>query len=139
MILLDTSGIVASYDRGERFHTAVVRILTPPEDRILSPFVLAEVDYFVTKIGGQAAELRMLEDVVQGAYRLEPFSAADIAAAKSVIERYRDLDLGLADASIVVLAERYRCWDILTLDLRHFRALRDSAGRPFRLLPHDIR
>ncbi len=84
MILLDTSGIVASYDRGERFHTAVVRILTPPEDRILSPFVLAEVDYFVTKIGGQAAELRMLEDVAQGAYRLEKGRGSEASDVSSL-------------------------------------------------------
>jgi predicted nucleic acid-binding protein len=54
-----------------------------------------------------------------------------------VIDGYRDLQLGLADASLVVLAERYRIVDILTLDERHFRAVSGPDGRPFRLLPAD--
>jgi hypothetical protein len=54
-----------------------------------------------------------------------------------VIDRYRDLELGLADASIVVLADRYDVSDVLTLDERHFRAVRRSDGRPFRVRPTD--
>ena len=45
--------------------------------------------------------------------------------------------LGLADASIAVLAERYACSDVLTLDQRHFRVVQGPDGRPFRLLPAD--
>jgi len=56
---------------------------------------------------------------------------------RAVIERYAGLQLGLADASIVVLAERYGCHDVLTLDQRHFRAISDSRDRPFRLFPLD--
>ena len=137
MILLDTSGLLANYDRRDRHHAAVARLLRLPQHRILSPFVLAELDYLVAEIAGQAAELVVLEDVARGAYQLEPFSAADVLAAKALIERDADLRLGLADASVVVLAERYGCQDILTLDQRHFRAVRGPHGQPFRLLPFD--
>jgi hypothetical protein len=34
------------------------------------------------------------------------FSGDDLAQARAVIDRYRDLGVGLADASIVVLAGR---------------------------------
>jgi predicted nucleic acid-binding protein len=47
------------------------------------------------------------------------------------------LHLGLADASIVVLALRYGCYDILTFDERHFRVILGPGGRPFRILPRD--
>ncbi len=79
----------------------------------------------------------MLDDVTAGAYHLAPFDSGDIAAARRVADRYRDLVIGAAGASVVVLAERHRTVDILTLDLRHFRAIRNSKGRPFRLLPAD--
>ncbi len=137
MILVDTSGLLANYDRRDRHHAEVARVLAQPQHRILSPFVLAELDYLVGQIAGQAAELVVLEDVARGAYQLESFSATDIAAARAVIERYADLRLGLADASIVVLAERYGCHDILTLDERHFRAILGPNRELFRLLPHD--
>ena len=137
MILLDTSGLLANYDRADRHHDAATRALVQPQRRVLSPFVLAELDYLVSKVAGQSAELIALEDVARGAYELTSFDAADVAAARVVIERYAGLQLGLADASIVVLAERYGCYDLLTLDQRHFRAITTSDGRHFRLLPLD--
>ena len=137
MLLVDTSGLLAYYDRGEENHAAVVRVLSRPQRRVLSPFVLAELDYLVAQIGGQSAESLVLQDVAEGRYDLAPFSAADVRAAQRVIERYADLQLGLADASIVVLAERHDCVDLLTLDQRHFRAVSGPGGRPFRLLPAD--
>jgi len=137
MILLDTSGLLANYDRSDQYHDAVARILARPQRRILSPFALAELDYLIAEIAGQDAELVVLEDVARGAYQLASFAAADVAEAKAVISRYADLHLGLADASLVVLAARYGCHDILKLDQRHFRAIRGLDGQPFRLLPHD--
>jgi predicted nucleic acid-binding protein len=137
VILLDSSGLLANYDRRDRHHSEAARVLEQPQSRILSPFVLAELDYLIAQIAGKTGELVLLGDVVSGAYQLEPFSGVDVAAAIAVIERYADLRLGLADASIVVLAERYGCHDILTLDERHFRAVVGPNGKPFRLLPYD--
>jgi predicted nucleic acid-binding protein len=57
--------------------------------------------------------------------------------AKRITERYADLRIGLADASVVVLANRHRTLDLLCTDARRFRALRGSSGKPFRLLPLD--
>jgi predicted nucleic acid-binding protein len=45
--------------------------------------------------------------------------------------------IGLVDASVVVLAARHRVRDVLTLDERHFRALRTLDRRRFRILPAD--
>ena len=137
MILVDTGGIVANYDRGDRHHAEVVRVLARPERRILSPFVLAEADYLLSELSGPAAELTLLEDDARGAFELASFDAADVVAALAIIRRYADMDLRLADASIVVLAGRLGCRDVLTLDQRHFRAVRDPGGTALRLLPLD--
>jgi predicted nucleic acid-binding protein len=53
------------------------------------------------------------------------------------MRRYQDLDLGLADASVVALAGRLHTLNILTLDERHFRAIEVAPGRAARLLPFD--
>jgi hypothetical protein len=138
VITLDTSGLLAAIDSSQRLHqaaAAALRDASPP--LLLSPFVLAELDYLIsTRVSSQAATA-LLDQVADGAYRLEPMAAEDIARAAEVIDKYRDLELGLADASIVVLAERYGIADILTLDERHFRAVTGPDGRPFRLLPAD--
>jgi len=137
VILVDTSGVLAAVDPRQAHHAAAARVLLQPRRRILSPFVLAELDYLITTHAGQTEALKLLNDVARGAYELEPFGAHDVAAAASVIQQHADLRLGLADASIVVLARRHGCHDVLTLDQRHFRVLRGPDNAPFRLLPHD--
>jgi uncharacterized protein len=136
MILLDTSGVLAAIDASQRHHKACVEVLQKREEPLLlSPFVLAEIDYLLATRVGVKAEIALLEEVARGAYRLERFDATDVDSARDIIERYSDLGIGLADASIVVLADRYRVRDVLTLDHRHFEALRRANGRPFRLFP----
>jgi uncharacterized protein len=138
VILLDTSGVLAAIDRSQRHHQQAAAALTDARGPLLlSPFVLAELDYLLATRVGQAAELALLGEVARGAYRLEPFDRDDVATAQQVIEDHADLDLGIADASIVVLSRRHRVNELLTLDERHFRALRGAGDHPFRLLPAD--
>jgi len=54
-----------------------------------------------------------------------------------VARRYRDLELGLADASLVVLAERFQTRRLLTFDERDFRSVSPLQGGSFTLLPAD--
>jgi predicted nucleic acid-binding protein len=77
----------------------------------------------------------MLAEVSGGAYHLAGFGAEELVRARGVVERYRDQDVGLTDASIVVLADRHRTRSLLTLDHRHFGVLRPLDGGRFRLLP----
>lgn len=138
MILLDTGGILAALDRSERLHEAARRALDDmTEPLVLSPFVLAEVDYLLTGNLGSSFARRFLDDVARGAFDLARFDVADVNRSRAVLDRYADLDIGLTDASIVVLADRYGTDRVLTLDERHFRALRTLDGKPFTLLPAD--
>ena len=138
MILLDTSGLLSALFPDQRHHEACATALLgadPPF--VVSPFVLAEIDYLIAKYADVQAEIDFLKDVAAGAYVIASFGGSDVSQAVRVVERYRDLDVGLTDASIVILAEQYGTTDVLTLDERHFRSLRTENGRPFRLLPAD--
>ena len=138
MIILDTSGLLAAIDASQTSHHATESALRSAQaPRVLSPFVLAELDYLLTTRVSSTAAKQLLGEVARGVYQLEAFGADDVADALDVLDRYPDLELGLADASLVVLAERFGTRDVLTLDERHFRALRDGRGRSFRLLPAD--
>jgi predicted nucleic acid-binding protein len=138
VILLDTSGLLSAIDASQRQHARCVAAIDGAEGPLLlSPFVLAELDYLLAARVGTAAQRALLDEVARGAYVLEPFSATDVAAALDVIVRYGDLNIGLADASIVVLATRHGARDVLTLDERHFRALRTLDRKRFRILPAD--
>ncbi len=72
------------------------------------------------------------------AYLHAPFQAGDLEQARRVVDRYRELGVGLTDASLVVLSRRYSTLDVLTLDERHFRIMTGAGEAPFRLLPADL-
>lgn len=138
MIVLDTGGLYAALDANEALHGRAVAALvaaTPP--RVVSPFVLAELDYLIASRVGHQAQMALIDEVTRGAYQLELFASEDVGYAKRIMERYADLRVGLADASVVVLANRHRTLELLCTDERHFRALRGTSGKPFRLLPLD--
>jgi predicted nucleic acid-binding protein len=138
LILVDTNAVLQLVSSTARHHGDVKRIVDEVSGPfLLSPFVLAELDYMLGKRHGQGAQLALLGEVAEGAYELAEFGRSDVERAVAVMRRYEDLQVGLADASIVVLAERHGSSDVLTLDRRHFRAMRGPGGRPFRLLPDD--
>jgi predicted nucleic acid-binding protein len=68
---------------------------------------------------------------------LRRVDVADVARALDIARQHRDLEIGVTDASLVVLSERHETVDVLTLDHRHFRTVPGSHGRPFRILAAD--
>jgi hypothetical protein len=136
VIIADTSGLLALFNRREPEH-AIVREIVAGLDApmVVSPYVLAEVDYLVATRMGVAAELEVLRELGGGAYVLPEIGPKDLVRATDVVDRYRDQGIGVAHASIVVLAERYESRTVLTLDRRHFDVLRPLGGGRFTLLP----
>jgi predicted nucleic acid-binding protein len=136
-IVADSGAIYALYDAADRHHRQVVAALKKHSGPVVVPApVLGELDYLLRHFLGVDAELSFLDDVRSGAYTIESTQAADIARCRELIETYRDLNLGLADASVVAIAERLGVRRVLTVDQRHFRAVRPRGG-PFTLLPAD--
>lgn len=137
-LILDSSGLLAAIDDKQEDHIAAREVLESVRGPLLiSPFVLAELDYMILTRMGQERELALLGEVARDAYHLEYFSEEDLAEAIEIVERHADFRIGLADASNVVLANRHDTLDVLTLDERDFRVLRGPGGCPFRLLPAD--
>jgi predicted nucleic acid-binding protein len=102
---------------------------------VVSPYVVAELDYLVATRVGVDAELAVLRELSSGAWELAGFGAPELELAASIIKKYRDGRIGAADASNVVLADRYHTRTIVTLDRRHFEVLRPMRGGRFSVVP----
>jgi len=138
LILLDTSGVVAALFPNQNGHEMCARVLRDdPGPFVLSPFVLAEVDYLIAEYGSASGELAWLDEVAGGAYDLAPMTAKDVGEAAEVISQFEDLGIGLTDASIVVLSRRLRTTRLLSLDERHFRVLTGFRDEPFDFVAQD--
>lgn len=135
-MIVDTSALLAYFDDREPDHAAVVDVIDSTNELVVvSPYVVAETDYMIATRIGIEAELAVLEQLSSGDWDLPVFGAPDLAQARKVIEKYRDQDIGVTDASIVVLADRYATRTIATLDRRHFDVVRPIKGGRFTVLP----
>lgn len=135
-MIIDTSVLVAFFDRSDAHHVEIREAIQgSAETLVVSPYVLAELDYMITARVGIQAELVMLRELAAGAWELPALGVGDLHEATAVVEKYADQAVGLTDASLVVLAHRYRTRRIATLDRRHFTVLRPLSGGRFTLVP----
>ncbi len=134
-VIADTSALLAFFDASEPDHKAVSEVLSAADTLVVSPYVVAELDYLVATRHGVDNELAVLDELASGAWQLAAFDEQELRRARGVIASYRDQEIGLADASIVVLAERYRTRRIASLDRRHFDVLKPIDGGYFEVLP----
>lgn len=106
--------------------------------REVSPKLLALVaeldDLLATRLGTEA-EIAVLAELAGGAWELPAFGTDDLALARDIVERHADQAIGVADASIVVLAARYGTRTVATLDRRHFAVLRPLDGGRLTIVP----
>jgi len=122
----------------EPSHTRVGTVLrSERETLVTTELVVAEADYLILDRLGVETELAFLDDLAAGTYLVECLTRQELSVARRIVERYGNLRLGLADASLVVIAARYRTSRILTLDMRVFRTVTPLQGGSFTVLPAD--
>lgn len=137
-LVVDTGPIVAQAERLHPYKAAARRILlSEREVPILSPMMAAEIDYFLTRRAGLGGNRTFLRDLAARRYEVPCLEPSEYLIADTLSVRYADLNVGLADLSIVILAARYKTNRILTFDHRHFRLMRPLQGGSFTLLPFD--
>jgi predicted nucleic acid-binding protein len=135
-VIVDTSALLAFFDSDEPDHDAVAVVLAgTDEPLVVSPYVIAELDYLVGSRLGVTTQLTVLAELAGGAWELPAIDAEGLREACTVVERYADQRIGVTDASNVVLAARYRTHAVVTLDHRHFDVLRPLTGGRFTVLP----
>lgn len=135
-LILDTGPILALLDAGDPAHArCVAMVRAAREDLVIPVCVLVEVDYWVHKLLGASTWRVLTEDIDRGAYRLADLTVGDLTRAAELDAAYPDLDLGLVDASVIALSERFHETKVATLDSGDFSVVRPRHCEALRLLP----
>lgn len=138
-LVLDTGPILAALDADDPHHRVCAALLgSAREPLVVVAPTLVEIDYWIRKGLTLDVWRSFVEDIANGAYRLETLTEADLARAAAVEEKYADLDIGCVDASVIAVCERLREEKVATLDHRHFGAVRPSHCDALRLLPEPF-
>ena len=133
-LLLDTGAFVALVDRSERQHADCVAVLERWNGAIVTTeSVLTETLYLVGP--GWHAQKVCLEFLLRGAFLLVPASAASLKRVSVLMEKYRNVPMDYADATLVALGEELDTNLVFTLDRRGFSAYRLNQRRSFQLVP----
>ena len=133
-VIVDSGPLIAAYNQGDQHHDACASLLRRRDLTFVVPALcIGEAAYVV----GVRLDWRAEADFVEAVAAMDVLvpSAADWTSIADEIRRYRDFNVGVVDASVIVLAERLGAETIATLDHRHFRAIRPKHVEAFTLLP----
>ncbi len=133
-LLLDTGAFVALVDRSERRHADCVAVLEGWSGGIVTTeAVLTETLHLVGP--RWQAQKQCLEFLLRGAFVLVPASHTSLLRVAALMEKYRDVPMDYADATLVALGEEIGCDAVFTLDRRGFSAYRLKSRKAFQVLP----
>ncbi len=133
-LILDTGPFVALVDRSETRHRDCVATLESWAGSVVTTeAVLTETLYLVGP--SWHAQRTCLELILRGAVLLVPPSLESLRRVSTLMEKYADLPMDYADATLVVLAEDLDSDQVFTLDRQDFSIFRRHGSRSFRLLP----
>lgn len=129
-LLLDTGALVTLLDRSQPRHSEFVGFFKEWDGIMLSTeAVLAEASHLLGRVSGGAASC------VEGGAVLVPSSPASLRRAHELMQKYHDLPMDFADATLVVLAEDVGTDLVFTTDLLDFRVYRIRGRGKFRIRP----
>lgn len=132
--VVDSGPLYAAADLDDDDHDAAVAVLAQLDLHIVIPtLVVAEVTYFIGTRLGANAEAAFLGGLAQ--LDVEAPGAADWTRIAELVQTSADFPIGGTDASVIALAERLDATTVITLDRRHFGAVRPRHADAFALLP----
>jgi len=133
-LLVDTGPLVAYLDTSDPAHDRVSEYLDSFRGQLLtSCAVITETMYF---LAGHRNGPRVLSELVAGS-GMEIYNVSrppELHEAVSLMEKYSDVPMDFADATLVLLAEGLDAHEILTLDRRGFSTYRTRENRHLHMI-----
>jgi uncharacterized protein len=135
MIIADTGFWLALGNVADANHARAKAALAKyPGPYVTTWPVITETCHLLAARLGVDAQLAFLRSGVRGAFEIFAVELLHLPRVEALVEKYRDLPMDLADASLVILAEDRGSGDILSTDQRDFGVYRWKNRKPFRNL-----
>jgi predicted nucleic acid-binding protein len=130
-VLIDTGPLIAWIDAADTHHAAVRELLDGFRGELVSTWpVLTETCHLLP----EHLVSPFLRWVGSGGLTVAEIPPAALLALADRMDKYSDLPMDLADASLIWLADTLGLLDVVTLDRRDFGIYRTDRGRSLRNL-----
>ncbi len=138
LIIADTGYFVALANPKDYYHQQALLVSQNITDDLITtwPVITETCHYLIKKVSSKAQAL-LLTDIKLGLIQIAEIRDINLNQMGTLIIKYSDLPMDLADASLVILAEELGHGRILSTDLRDFKTYRWKNHNPFQnlLLP----
>lgn len=132
MIIADTGFWVALFNRSDAYHDRALALSRQLRERLATTWpVLTETSHLLAGRGHGDVALRFLERCFAGAVEVVGLDDEARPRVLELMRRYAALPMDLADASLVILAEKLGHGRILSTDQRDFETYRWKSHKPF--------
>jgi predicted nucleic acid-binding protein len=132
MIIVDTGFWLALIDKKDTYHATAKQALKKYNEPLITTWcVVTETCYLLLTRKGVQAQVTFLNSLEQKLFtifNLEPHHTPQII---KLMEKYANLPMDLADASLVILAEDLGHGRIFSVDQRDFNTYRWKQNYPF--------
>lgn len=126
-LLVDTGPLIALFVARDKHHRRAVEFTKSCTASLFTTWPVVTEACFMLNARGKAALIAMIDSP---ALHVEDLDAADLRRLRELVAKYPRMDL--ADASLIVPAERLGVVDIVPIDRTEFEAIyRTKAGQSF--------
>jgi hypothetical protein len=134
-MLVDAGPLVSLCDRNQPTHARCQAVLEASAVPIISTWAcFVEAMYLVGRIGGYPLQEHLWALLNRGIIRFHEHSDTECKQMAQLMDRYQNVPMDLADASLVAVAETLGDRTVFTLD-NDFRVYRLSDGNAFDMVP----
>jgi uncharacterized protein len=130
---------VALVDAGEPDHDRCRKALNRLDPPMVTTWpVLTEAMYLLGDAAGWDAQRALWQMIERNALEVAGLSPDDVARARALMEKYNDTPMGIAEATLLAIAEAHGLKRVFTLD-SDFRVYRHRGRESFEIVPAALR
>lgn len=137
MILVDTGPLVAFFDASDNCHRTCLDVLKNLEGPLLTVWPVLTEAFYLLNFSWKAQD-NLWEFVARGGIEITELEMSAMDRCRTLMSKYRDLPMDLADAALVAAAETRKIKSVFTLDHKDFSVYRPSHIKRFQLIPQQL-
>lgn len=137
MIIIDTGPIVALFDKDDQYHQHCIEILKGIKEPLVTTWPVITEAFYLLNFSGSVQDA-LWQFIQRGGIRIEQSEENIYFRIRELMNKYHDLPMDLADATLVVLGEEKKLSTIFTLDHKDFCIYRPKHKRRFTLIPPKV-
>lgn len=113
--LIDSGPIIALFDRGDKYHSKVLEFIKSFRGELITSWsVITEVSHMLDF--NLQVQIDFLKWIELGGIKVYDITQSDISQIRVMMEKYIDIPMDLADATLMYLANKEKIKDIVSID-----------------------